>query len=347
MGRSTPHRWRFSSRARLVRVRVRPSHASSTCGSPGAEWGATDFRDVQTFVAVADAGGFRRAAAHWGVRQSVVSKRVRRLEDELGVSLFERHRTGVHLTPAGSTLRADLEPLLAQFDGALYRARAAGVASEGRLRVGVVSSLSSGFLRHLFELWLQEHPCVSLEINEAGPREHLGAVMNRRIDVTFITGLSSPPGCDVEHLWTDRVVAALPAKRASELCGELLLRQLAEDRFIVGQGGVGTEIRDYIVRRLSDLGISPQVEIVPVSREVLLTMVGLGLGVTLTSTQETGTAYPNVAFRPVVDGNLPFSAVWSPENDNPALRRFLSLARVLAKREAFGGAPSRTLDRSP
>jgi len=306
-----------------------------------------DFRDLQMFMSVAETAGFRRAAVQHGIRQSVVSKRIRRLEDELGVSLFERHREGARLTHAGTALRADLAPLMTELDGALHRARAGGCASEGRLRVGVAASLSSGFLRHLLELWIEDYPRVSLEISEAGPREHLGAVLNRRIDVTFLTGSNWPPGCDVESLWMDQLFAALPACRGSDTRGEVALHQLASEQFILGQDGVGAEIRDYIIRRLSDLGASPRIKLFDVSREMLLTLVGLGLGVTLTSSQETGASYPNVTFVPVAGENLPFKAVWSPENDNPALRRFLSLARVLAKRAQNDVAPSQTPDPSP
>lgn len=63
-----------------------------------------EFKDLGYFVAVADASGIRRAAAQLGARQSVVSRRLRNLEDELGVSLFDRHSGGVRLTSAARRL---------------------------------------------------------------------------------------------------------------------------------------------------------------------------------------------------------------------------------------------------
>ena len=61
-------------------------------------------------------------------------------------------------------------------------------------------------------------------------------------------------------------------------------------------------------------------------------MVGLGLGLSVVSQAGIGVDYPNVVFRPIggPEDVLPFSAVWSPEADNPALRRFLSLMRAMA-----------------
>jgi DNA-binding transcriptional LysR family regulator len=300
-----------------------------------------DLKELRTFVEVADVGGFRRAAQHLDVRQSVLSRRVSSLEDQLGVSLFERHRGGVRLTHAGERLLDDLRPIFLALEGAITSARAAGCAVEGRLRAGVAASLSEGFLRRLLETWLSEHPCVLLEVREGDPRELLGAVLNRRLDVTFLTGSTCPPGCDAELLWSDSAYAAVQHSNPFASRTSLPITALAHERFILSQGGFGPEIRDWLVKRLSNLGVSPRVEFVEVSREVLLTMVGLGFGITLTASLETGVSYPNAGEQ------IPFSAVWSPENDNPALRRFLSLARVLAKREANAALRSRTHDPSP
>jgi hypothetical protein len=59
----------------------------------------------------------------------------------------------------------------------------------------------------------------------------------------------------------------------------------------------------------------------------------MGRGVSLTSEATIATSFPEVVFRPISGGDamLQFSAIWWPGNDNPALRRFLSLARALAK----------------
>jgi DNA-binding transcriptional LysR family regulator len=70
-----------------------------------------------------------------------------------------------------------------------------------------------------------------------------------------------------------------------------------------------------------------------VGRENLINLVGLGFGISLTSEATVATRYPDVVFRPIEgeDDILPFSAVWSPSNDNPALRRFLALMRAMAE----------------
>jgi DNA-binding transcriptional LysR family regulator len=303
-----------------------------------------ELRDLRLFVAVAEAAGFRRAARHLGTRQSIVSKRVRTLEDTLGVSLFERHSGGVRLTHAGEHFLSDVRVVLGRLSGAVASVRAAGCAGEGRFKIGIADSVSAGFLRQLLESWIRDHPTIRLDLFEAGPKELLGGVLNREIDVTFLTGATWPPGCDTQLLWHDHVFVAVPATSLYAKAAAVRLVELADERFIVSQGGFGPEIRDFIVKRISDLGVSPAIDVMDVSREVLITMVGLGFGLTLTASLEVGVIYPNVKFVQVADEKLPFSAVWSPENDNPALRRFLSHARVAARNWAKVSEPIQNPD---
>jgi DNA-binding transcriptional LysR family regulator len=306
-----------------------------------------ELKSLEAFVAVADASGFRRAATHTHVRQSVLSRRVRELEEELGVSLFERHRAGVRLTHAGQRFRESVRVVIDQLENAVSAVRAAGRAGTGRLRIGVTASLSSGFLRRLLAGWLEQHPEVALDFVETAPRENMAGVLDRRLDVTFLSGDAFPPGCDHERLWYERVMAVVPAGHRLAARSESHVQELAGERFILTEGGGGKEIRDYVIRFASDLGTSPRIEFFAVGREALMSLIGLGLGVTLVSTAEVGASYPDVVLIPMSGDPVPFSAVWSPDNDNPALRRFLSEARLQAKREGSAAEPLRKHDQSP
>jgi len=269
------------------------------------------------------------------------------LEDQLGASLFERTRAGVRLTHAGQRFRGDVQAIFVQLESAISTVRAAGSAGTGRLRIGVTASVSSSFVRRLLTGWLHEHPQVALEVVEADPRENVAGVLERRLDVAFLTGNTLPPGCDHEQLWQERVIAVLPARHRLASRAETCIEELVNERFIVTEGGPGREIRDYIIRCASDLGLSPRVEFFAVGRETLISLVGLGLGVSVVSAAETGVVYPDVAFVPLSGARIPFSAVWSPDNDNPALRRFLSEARLQSKREGSAAEPSQTRGLSP
>lgn len=295
-----------------------------------------DLKDLNAFIAVAEAHGFRRAAQNLKTEQSSVSRRVRNLEDQVGVSLFERHRGGVRLTVAGSRFLDDLRIVFTHLDFAMRKVRAAGYAGEGTLRIGTVASISSSFMNALLRDYRRAHPQVAMEIVEGDPRGQLADVIGRSLDVAFMTGKVQRQGYEAEQLWQEPILAALTADDPRGCADALELTDLSHDCFIVSRQAPGPEIHDYLVQRLATFGFSPRVHYHCVSREGLLSMVGLGFGVTLISGAEAGVMYPNVAFVPVAGEVLPFSAVWSSENDNPALRRLLSAARVQARR---AGAP--------
>ncbi|EQL42692.1 TPA: LysR family transcriptional regulator [Pseudomonas aeruginosa] len=287
-------------------------------------------RHIRYFVVAAEVGSFRKAAAALSVRESAVSRRIRDLEDQIGASLFHRHSSGVTLTFAGERfLQRARKGLKAIHDGTRDVAKI-GRGEEGTLRVGIFSSLASGFLWTLFRTFGDRHPGVRIDFVEGEPHSHIGAVRQLRVDVAFLTGTSLWDGCDTAHLWSERVFAVLPVSHPLTSKSEIDWRDLATSTFIVSDVAPGQEIHDYLVQRLADLGRHPEVQEQRVSRDNLLSLVALGRGLTVTSEAMTASHFPGIVFRPITAEILPFSAIWSPRNDNPALRRLLSLARSMA-----------------
>src|SRR6476469_3171841 len=100
-----------------------------------------ELRQLRYFVAVAQELNFTKAAAKLHVAQPALSRQIRQLEDELGVSLLERNRRATRLTEAGQVFLAEACGLLAQSDEAVRRAQKTGRASNAQLNVGYVWGL--------------------------------------------------------------------------------------------------------------------------------------------------------------------------------------------------------------
>jgi DNA-binding transcriptional LysR family regulator len=105
--------------------------------------------ELHTLLGVAEAASFSRAARQLKVEQSTVSRRIRDLEDRLGVSLFERYSHGVQLTAAGRAFLAEAARSKDILMAAVAEARHAGAARSGRLRLGFVWSFSAGAARDI------------------------------------------------------------------------------------------------------------------------------------------------------------------------------------------------------
>lgn len=291
-----------------------------------------EVRHLRYFTTVCAHGSFRQAAEALGVRVSAVSRGIRDLEDEIGASLLVRHNRGVHLTFAGERFVASARDILISISNATMDAAAIGRSETGLIRVGVFSSIATGFLSCLIQTYNAQQGRVRLEFFEATPEEHVAAVRHHKLDVAFIWGRGPWLGCESQHLWSERVFAALPLDHRLADRAELELDDLRGEIFILSQAVTGREIHAYLSRRLAEFGHQPKIQHQSVGRDNLMRIVALSRGLTITSEATTSTMFPGVIFRPIRGEDLPFSAVWSRHNDNPALRRLLSTARSMAGR---------------
>ncbi len=294
-----------------------------------------DMRALRYVLAAAEQTSFSGAACALGMKVSSVSRRVRDFEDAVGIAMFERTTAGVRLTDAGSRFLDDIIPILQMAETVLQRAAAAGRVEEGTVRVGIITTLAGGFLRELISSYRRCFPGVQIIILDGGRREHLRAIRVRQLDIAFVTGNAPVAGCDVEEFWRERVHVAMAAQHPLASNNALDWPQLRAERFIVSTMEPGPEVHDYIVRRIADYSTYPEVTYRHVTVETLMHMVAIGEGITLVSEGWTSMAHPDLAMRPLTAAEdiVPFSAVWSPSSDNPALRRFLSFARDLAARQ--------------
>ncbi|MBZ9794681.1 LysR family transcriptional regulator [Mesorhizobium sp. ES1-4] len=293
-----------------------------------------EVRQLRYFLAASEYGSFRKAAAAIGVQESAISRRIRDLEDRLGASLFQRHNGGVFLTLAGKRFVRHARKALRQIEYGAKDVATIGRSEDGRIKIGIFSSLASGFLSDLLRAYDKAHAQVLIELKDGDPADHVSAIRQLRLDVAFITGTSQWLDCEIEQLWSERVFVVLPSEHP--LCGktELDWHDLVGERFIVSDGAPGPEIHDYLVQRLADLGRHPEIHTQYIGRDNLLSLVAIGRGVTVMSEAGTAAQFPGIVYRPIADEVLPFCAVWSPRNDNPAWRRLLSLARSMSRSAA-------------
>ena len=119
-----------------------------------------DFRHLRYVIAAGEHGSFRRAAAALGVCESAISRRIRDLEDEVGVALFIRHPGGVSMTYAGQQFVSQARKGVDQIGRAAQDAGTIGRGEQGLVRIGIFSSIGSGFVADLIQAYEENHPGV-------------------------------------------------------------------------------------------------------------------------------------------------------------------------------------------
>lgn len=287
---------------------------------------------VQT-LAVAEHLNFRHAANALGVAQSSVSARVKALEQDLGVLLFERHARGVRLTEAG---RHFVERVTTGIDHLDHAVRTAGMVArgeQGSLRIGVHTLIPGSFIANMLERYRKQYPGINVEIAEGTARDSVMQLRADRLDATFVAGSPEFPDCYSRRIWNERLLGVLPSRHPLADRAGVTWADLAGETFIVRHGGTGPQVYDHIVTRLAGRCANLAILRFDVERGTLLSMVAQGYGVTVVGEATSPMQAPGVTFLPILDELEPlaFSAVWSPHNRSPALSSLLNLAREMSR----------------
>ena len=306
------------------------------------ESAAVNLTSIGWVLSVADHLSIRGAAKALGVRPTAVSRRVSDLEDTLGVSLFERSPRGLKMTNAGARFIQDAREALRHLQLASRMAAEAGRGGVGRLRIGIQPSIGAGFLRELIQVYSARHPGVAIKLIEGlPPSEHIALVHRRQLDLAFVVDTADVDDCDIAQLWNERLFVVLPNGHPLGKLQVIGWSELSSERFIVREAKCDPALCERVLQRLGGHTRSPVIEKLDVGRDTIMHLVGMGHGVSITSEATLGTPYPNVIFRPISGGDdtVQFSVVWLAENDNPALRRFLSLAKAQASQNRRDAPP--------
>lgn len=164
-----------------------------------------DIDQSRTFLAIIAHGSFLEAARHLDLTQSTVSARILRLEEELGVRLFARNRSGVSLTPAGQRFHGYAKRLVLTADQARNEVGLPG-RYRASIRIGGRIALWDGFLP-TWVGWMRQRANDVVIRSEIGFEEDL---MRRLIEGTLDIGLmytpSHSPGLVIEHLFDETLV---------------------------------------------------------------------------------------------------------------------------------------------
>ncbi|WP_454888365.1 LysR family transcriptional regulator [Sphingobium herbicidovorans] len=299
-----------------------------------------DLRHLRYALAAAQHQSFRRAAATLDVSQSTLTRRVQLLEHRIGFRIFDRGPGGVRVTSAGRLFLEEASVGMKQLGQAVQLGASVQKGDCGELHVGVVSVLASGPLHMVLREFHRRYPNIRVSLHEGSSEHDVARVMTGELDVSFVVGTPKLSGQEALLLWSESIYVALPADHRLAERDDLHWMDIREETFVVSQRGAGPEIHDYLVRKLSAPGFGPKVDVHDVSRQGLLNIVAMGYGITLASASIVGVT-DGVAFRPIGGDaeKLPYSAVWSPSNSNPALGRLLRLAKdVTARRVSKVGA---------
>jgi DNA-binding transcriptional LysR family regulator len=167
--------------------------------------------DLSYLVASSEVGNFSRAAQSLGRNASTISRRIGRLEDELGLALFERRNSGVRLTSGGKAVLVHVRRALAEIDAIKAAGLQSGIANIGELHLGVRMPPIGEPISGLLVKWRESHPDVLIKIAELPDHDIAAALEERRLNVALIPSFTLWPHAVSLPIYREGILAALPA----------------------------------------------------------------------------------------------------------------------------------------
>lgn len=164
-----------------------------------------ELRHVRYFDAVAETLNFTRAAQRLHVTQSTLSHQIRQLEEELGITLFDRVGKRVRMTEAGELLRSHMAPALAQIDRGLQAVRESGGAMTGRIRVGTTPSFNTRMIPRCVSAFLADHADHEVVVEELTAAAIAEAVEGDRLDLAVSYRPEGDTNLWFEPLYTEEM----------------------------------------------------------------------------------------------------------------------------------------------
>jgi len=238
-----------------------------------------DFRDLELFVAVAEAGSIARAAERAHTVASAVSKRLSELETQFGTALLVRGAKGVELTSAGHTLLVKARTLLYQANQLEDELRQHASGVRGQVRMFANISAIVEFLPEALASFLKLHPDVQVQLEEQVSSTIAQAVADNRADLGILSEQPALDGLLTVPFRVDELVLVTRPDHPLAQQTQASFEQTLDQPFV----GLHADsaLHHLLTRAAADAGRQINLRIQVTSFDAACAMVAAGLGISI------------------------------------------------------------------
>lgn len=250
---------------------------------------------IRYFIAVIEAGGFTKAASSLNITQPTLSAGIRKLEEGLGVTLFERTGRRVFLTPAGSRFLLRAREIMQLCNMAVREAADAEQPAVARL--GVLVTIPAALAARLVTAVQRSPTALPLELVEGTEQELANRLKDGSLDFALTLDRGENAGLAVSRPYEEGYALALCARHPLAGAATLSAEDVMHEPMIVRQR---CEVLSETSRHFTDRNVRPRFTFRSPNDERVLELVGAGLGMTVMPDSYT---HPNVARVPMTGFN--------------------------------------------
>lgn len=293
-----------------------------------------ELRQLKQVLVLAETLNFHRAAERLHMSQPPLSSSIKKLEEELGVLLFERLPSGLRPTPACEIVLRNARRTLFFAEEIRRSAREGEKGEQGLLRLGFVGSATYSLMPRLIRRFRHEYPRVDLAIEESTTTELLRRLEEHSLDLALVRfPVFEPSSATITPLQKDNMVLAVSADSALAAHKKLSLTALAEEPFIIYSRTMVPAMYTLIMYAFQEAGIQPRIAQEAVQVQTILSLVESGLGAAMVPAAAKKYAGSGVVLIPIEGppAHLKMGIALATLSDavSPSARNFIDLARRL------------------
>jgi DNA-binding transcriptional LysR family regulator len=308
-------------------------------GPVGADLSGLDLRRLQYFVAVAEERSFTRAAERLYVTQPSLSVAIRKLEEELRVTLFERSSRHVVLTAAAEALLPKARRVIAAADDAYTTARNVAKGIAGMLRVGVSPASHAAAMPILSEL-TRSHPQIELEVRQEATGLLVADLCAHRVDILVGASVQAPATLGRQLVRLDEALLAVHPDNVHASREVVALEELRDETFVIGRDALTPGFNQAVIGFCLEAGFAPTTVVSP----GLLAPPGVPPDRWVIMMNRSGIEVMQLDFEPVwvrLDPPHYFriDLIWRLGTDEELIDSFRSAASSVTRRERWGPSP--------
>ena len=276
------------------------------------------------FMEVVRYHSFSKAAEALGYTQSGVSHTLKRMEEELGLTLFYRNRNGAYLTAAGEEILSYVSQIVQSQDNLQQTVENLHDLNRGSLQIGTYSSISRKWLPQIIREFRKDYPQIEIHFKEGGAQDILEWMQRREVDMGFFS-----EGVEDWYDWIplaeDPLLAVLPPDYDSEGVRVFPIEQCNDRTFVISEKGTDIDIH----RLLHEKHIHPDIQYSAKDDYTIIAMVSCGLGISILPgmvLEHNDTNVQTMPLSPCAVRRLGL-AVPSLQMASPAARKFIEYAK--------------------
>jgi len=286
-----------------------------------------EFRHLRYFLAVAEELHFRKAAEKLYMSQPGLSRQIKQMENELGLTLFERHNRKVKLTKAGTFLHSELDQYFGGLEKVFQKAKLIQDGLIGELSFGYVGSAMQKVIPDLLLKFRKTYPKVLFDLKELDNQKQIEGLLNEGIDLAFVRMEQVPTGLKKLQLLEEPFCLVLPANHKISKKNFKSLDQFKDASFILFDQDYSVSYYDKIMDIFQDAGFIPNAMHNTIHATSIFALIKNGFGLSIVPRSLMSESEVGIKFIELdqVKQRTTLSLVWNPNNRNPLLKNFLEM----------------------